>query len=134
VLPFEFLIPRRPVSQQTRRRIRLLEWKEFVGWQARNVLAGVGPTDERNLSLTIVYLYHDAPLDSDNIIKPIQDALIGIVYSDDANISDVRSYKRPLSGIYDIARLPVAILSALNQGVESVYVRVSTATSLEDAL
>jgi hypothetical protein len=35
MVPFEFVIPQRPVSQQARRQARLREWKEFVAEHGR---------------------------------------------------------------------------------------------------
>ena len=48
--------------------------------------------------VTITYLYEGASLDVDNISKPILDALKGLVYSDDAQVSDLLCRKRDLNG------------------------------------
>jgi crossover junction endodeoxyribonuclease RusA len=42
-----------------------------------------------DLQLTLVYFCHISPPDTGNIVKPIQDALVGLVFSDDALVSDV---------------------------------------------
>ena len=36
------------------------------------------------ICITLVYLYDEVALDVDNILKPIQDALVGLVFSDDS--------------------------------------------------
>jgi Holliday junction resolvase RusA-like endonuclease len=36
-----------------------------------------------------IYLYDEVVLDADNIIKPIQDALIGLAFLDDALVTDI---------------------------------------------
>ena len=46
----------------------------------------------------ITYFYEGASLDVDNIPKPILDALKGLVYSDDAEVSDLLCRKRDLNG------------------------------------
>lgn len=46
----------------------------------------------------ITYFYKDASLDVDNIPKPILDALKGLVYSDDVDVSDLLLRKRNLNG------------------------------------
>ena len=66
-----------------------------------------------------------------NIIKPIQDALIGVVFADDSQVSDVDSHRRFLSDRIDITNLPPLLIENIVNGAECVYVRVSLAESLE---
>lgn len=132
--PFEFLIKSRPVSQQTRRRERLREWKEFVRqeatryWTSSHELAD-GPT-----CITLVYLYDEAALDVDNIIKPIQDALIGLVFSDDSIATDVISRRRQLGGIFDLSQASSVLIEGFAHGNEFVYVYISNAPPQEQLL
>ena len=77
-MQFDFLIPKRPVSLQTRQRSKLQNWQAFV--RAEALKTWVGNPYSGNIHLTLVYLYDTDPVDTDNIIKPIQDALIGLVY------------------------------------------------------
>jgi crossover junction endodeoxyribonuclease RusA len=93
--PFEFLIPKRPVSLQTKNRKNLQAWKNFVQGAALKVwLAGRPAVSSPALRCTIVYVCDRSPADIDNIIKPIQDALVGLVFEDDFLISDVDSHRR----------------------------------------
>ena len=39
--------------------------------------------------ITLVYLYDEAALDVDNFIKPIEDALVGLAFSDDSVNTEV---------------------------------------------
>lgn len=87
-----------------------------------------------NIHLTLVYLFDSDPVDVDNIIKPIQDALVGLVYEDDALVTDVESHRRSRFGEFDITRLPDLLLQAITSGTECVYVRVAEAKMLEDYL
>jgi crossover junction endodeoxyribonuclease RusA len=129
----EFLIPRRPVSLQTKSRANLQAWKNYVTGEAAKVWQGttIGTGD---LELLLVYLFDLAPPDTDNIVKPIQDALVGLVFADDALISDVESHRRSLVGTFDLTRLPALLVSGIATGQECVYVKVSTSLQVEDYL
>ena len=67
----------------------------------------------------------DDPVDIDNIIKPIQDALVGLGYIDDILVIDVESRRRPLAGTYDVGRCTDQLLQGIATGGECVYVRLS---------
>jgi crossover junction endodeoxyribonuclease RusA len=134
-MKFEFLIPERPVSVQARRRQRVREWQQFVADQAAKTWEQAPITDQ-HLQLTLVYLCGDAPVDTDNIIKPILDALKGLIYEDDVQITDVESRRRPLASLFDynVDKWPDQLLQGLLSGNECVYVRLSDQPILEDKL
>ena len=78
--PFEFFVEGPPLSQQTRNPRKLREWKEYVRAEAAKLWPTQAPL-EVALKLTVVY-YHErqsVSIDHDNMIKPIQDALAGLV-------------------------------------------------------
>jgi crossover junction endodeoxyribonuclease RusA len=128
----EFLIPRRPLSLQAKRQ-SLQAWKVFVRAEAARVWnSPVIQTGD--LQLTLVYLSDISPPDTDNIVKPIQDALVGLVFSDDALIADVDSHRRSLNGTFDLTQLPQLVLAGIATGHECVYVQVSTSRPLEEYL
>jgi len=131
-MQFEFLIPRRPVSLQTRKRSKLQDWQAFVRAEASKTW--VGAPYSGNVHLTLVYLYDTDPVDTDNIIKPIQDGLIGLVYEDDSLVTDVESHRRSLSGTFDVALCPLLLLHGIFEGSECVYVRIRQAKALESYL
>ncbi|WP_293149032.1 MULTISPECIES: RusA family crossover junction endodeoxyribonuclease [unclassified Microcoleus] len=131
-MQFEFLIPRRPVSLQTRQRRKLQDWQTFVRAEASKTW--VGTPYSGNVHLTLVYLYDTDPVDTDNIIKPIQDALIGLVYEDDSLVTDVESHRRSLSDTFKIALCPLLLLDGIRSGSECVYVRISESKALESYL
>jgi crossover junction endodeoxyribonuclease RusA len=134
-MKFEFLIPERPVSVQARRRQRVREWQQFVADQAAKTWEQAPITDQ-HLQLTLVYLCGDAPVDTDNIIKPILDALKGLIYENDVQITDVESRRRPLASLFDynVDKWPDQLLQGLLSGNECVYVRLSDQPILEDKL
>ena len=131
-MQFEFLIPKRPVSLQTRQRSKLQNWQAFV--RAEALKTWVGNPYSGNVHLTLVYLYNTDPVDTDNIIKPIQDALIRLVYEDDSLVTDVESHRRSLSDTFDVALCPLLLVRGIISGIECVYVRINSAKALESYL
>ncbi|MHA1226580.1 MAG: RusA family crossover junction endodeoxyribonuclease [Candidatus Hodarchaeales archaeon] len=130
---FDFLIPKRPVSHQTSNRKNLQNWKKFVFSNAQKGCSDAVPFNS-NVHLTLIYLYDEDPVDVDNIIKPIQDALQGIFYDDDRFVSDVESHRRILTGSFDITKYPKELIRGVYSGNECVYVRVSDSKPLEKFL
>jgi crossover junction endodeoxyribonuclease RusA len=102
MLPFEFTIKGPPVSSQTKNRQRLQQWKADVRQAAiARVVAGAVPVGIPVRISTTYYYEGDTP-NVDNIIKPIQDALCGVVFVDDDQCQETKSRKRPLNGSYQI--------------------------------
>ena len=126
VLPIEFALEGSPVSQQTRRRALLRQWTQNVRnaagrhWESRAPAAG-------NVAVSIVYIFDADPLDVDNIPKPIMDALKGLIYSDDNQVTDLICRKRRKSNnLRDAQNSPVfdEFFSNYNQ---FIYICVSDA-------
>ncbi|MEH2027928.1 RusA family crossover junction endodeoxyribonuclease [Nostoc sp.] len=134
IILFEFIIPRRPVSLQTKKRENLQAWKNFVRVEAQKVWKDSSPITKGDLQLTLVYLCDEYPADIDNIIKPIQDALVDLVFEDDSLVSDVDSHRRFLSDPIEIKSLPSLLQRAVIIGKECVYVKVSESQPLEKYL
>src|SRR5687767_13160385 len=64
---------------------------------------------EDEVQLRITYFHENAPLDVDNMIKPIQDALNGLAYVDDRQVVRVISGKSDLNGAYVVRGLSEAL-------------------------
>lgn len=132
---FEFLIQKRPVSLQTKSRRNLQAWKQYVFNEASKSWAvGTPPLSAGGLRCSIVYLSADMPADIDNIIKPIQDALVGLVIEDDFLITDVDSHRRPLNHPFDPNGMPQLLSHGYFLGAECVYVKISPAKNLREYL
>lgn len=131
MLPFEFTIQGPPVSAQTRNRPRLAQWKQDVRNAAvAAVPAGAAPATGP-AKITITYYYEgDAP-DADNIIKPIQDALNGVVFVDDAQVVETKSRKRSLNGSYQIRGASGVLLQGFAGGVGFLHIRVEDGPHIE---
>ncbi len=127
---FEMLIPRRPLSVQAKNK-NLQDWKAYVYGRAREVWKYGTPHTELGLRLTLVYLCDESPADIDNIVKPIQDGLVGVVYADDYLITDVDSHRRFITDGIDLTNLPRLLIQGADSGEECVYVSVSLSENLE---
>jgi len=127
MLPFEFVIPGIPVSQQTRRRARLNRYKQEVRAHATKRLPnGCNPVSIP-VKITVVYYYENVPLDTDNFIKPVQDALIGVVYADDSQVWDIGLRKTNLAGSFRVKGMSAVLAEGFCSGKEFLYVRVEAA-------
>lgn len=120
---FELLIKRRPLSVQAKAS-NLQAWIEEVRRQAKKQWNRPAPLADEAFSLTLVFLYESDPIDVDNIIKPIQDALVGVVYPDDQLLTDVHSHRRLISDTLSFAGLPSTLATAIKNQKECVYLQV----------
>jgi Holliday junction resolvase RusA-like endonuclease len=125
--PLEFVIPQRPVSQQARRQARLREWKEFVAEHARLAINEPRELASEPVALKLLYVYEEAALDIDNILKPIQDALIGVLLEDDSVITDVEIRRRWLRTAFTINAVSPTLATGLALGREFVWLALSDA-------
>ena len=84
--------------------------------------------------MVITYLYEDASLDVDNIPKPILDALKGLVYSDDTEVSDLLCRKRDLNGDLRIQNPSSVLLDTLRDSEQQfLHITVDSALNQEVA-
>ncbi len=127
--PFEFIVAGPPVSYQARNRARLQAWIATV----RNEAVGHWPPGQLpatgHLKITVVY-YHDAVtvrLDNDNMLKPIQDALQGVVYANDAQITDTSVRKTNLDGQFTVRGMSRVLAEGFCRGTEFLYIKVEEA-------
>lgn len=130
----EMLLPRRPVSDQTENRENRQAWKAYVYGRARTAWNHGLPLATGAYRLTLVYVCDDSPADVDNIIKPIQDGLEGVVFANDLLVADVDSHRRFLSDGIDVTNLPDLLFDGVVNGAECVYVAVSHSKPLEEYL
>lgn len=127
MIPFEFIVNGPPVSLQTKRRASLQRWKATVRQEAERYWP-VGDTPTRDMVRIIVtYYYVGESLDVDNMIKPIQDALRGLVYDDDHIVTDCLGRKRDLDGSFRIKGMSTVLAEGFCRGREFLHVRVEEA-------
>jgi crossover junction endodeoxyribonuclease RusA len=126
VLPFEFVVPGVPASAQAKARSKSA-WKAKVAACAQAELPPQSVPTLDDLEIRIVYFHDAAPLDVDNMIKPIQDALCGVVYDDDAQVTDTHGSRRSVNGAFQLTGLTPALAAAFLRGGPFVHVMVSAA-------
>lgn len=130
---FEFTVSGPPVSQQARRRSRLQQWKQIVGNAAREAWPEGQDPFEIQLLISIKYFYDYAspPIDTDNLIKPIQDSLIGLVYKDDSLIVHSEAKKIPIEGRFRIRGISLILAQAFSAGDEFLHIVIDHAPETE---
>lgn len=132
MIPFEFTIDGPPVSHQARNRSRLAAWKAQVRRAAEAAWVYGDPPTRDEVCVRITYFYDSEPPDVDNIIKPIQDALNGLVYDDDAQVSDTSSRKSKIGGAFRIKGVSPDVAVKLAVGREFLRIRILPAPDHED--
>ena len=133
MLPFEFVIDGPPVSQQTRRAEKRRDWISKVENEAKSHW----PEDELpvvdSIMVKITYFYEEnvsPKIDVDNMSKPILDALKGVVFTDDSQVTDLLCRKRKSENI----RVEISsdiLLNQLDQGNEFLFIVVQDAPDQE---
>ena len=130
-LPFEFIIDGPPVSQQARRRERVRQWRDKVRRVAeQHWRIGALPVTE-HIMLTIIYFYDNVSMDIDNLPKPILDALKGLVYLDDTQITDVVCRKRNLNSDLRVENPSGVLAEGFSRDNEFLYIVVEDAPDQE---
>lgn len=70
--------------------------------------------------------------DRDNLLKPIQDALQGVVYLNDSQVRDATSNWRNIDGRFMIRSLALPLAIAFSNGTEFLHIRVWSSPETED--
>jgi Holliday junction resolvase RusA-like endonuclease len=131
---FEFIVDGPPVSQQARKRgkgNRLQDWKKTVRQEAEKYWSSEQKTATGLVMLQITYFYDSVQIDVDNIVKPIQDAIIGLAYLDDDQVSDLLVRKRNLSGNFKVEDMTSTLAEGFARGNEFLYIVVIDAPNQE---
>ena len=108
----EFIVSGIPISTQASSRSKT-RWKGEVAAAALSALSRERALVADPVRVTIVYFYVSTDLDLDNIIKPIVDALKGVVYIDDFQVVNISAAKRDLSGTLVLTDAPPSIIERL---------------------
>jgi Holliday junction resolvase RusA-like endonuclease len=131
VLPFEFVVTGKPISHQTKDRKRLQAWKTTV----RNAAEACWTTHPTGDSVRVIIThYYDVEPgnetgvpDSDNIVKPVRDALNGVIYVDDYQITDFVSRRRSLNGSFRIKGMSLVLAKGFCSGEEFLHILIESA-------
>ena len=79
------------------------------------------------VNLEITHFYIDAQLDVDNLLKPIMDALKGVIFLDDRQVTDLLCRKRNLRLVLHVENPSSVLARALRRGNDFLYVAVMEA-------
>lgn len=126
----EFVLPGPPVSYQTSDKANLKNWK------ARVLEAAMKSWSAPPLSGKLKFLlinFHEGdkpPLDDDNMVKPIRDALNTFVYEDDRQIRYSETIQISIDEPVKLRRASVLLLTAYSKGDEFLYVRIEDAPTV----
>lgn len=128
MLPFEFVVVGTPISLQARAAARS-RWKARVAAAARVLLPSPPLLTPDPVRVRVMYFFVSGDADLDNILKPIFDSLVGLVYVDDAQIIDISAVKRDLGGTYTVTGVSAALAAhlATSPGADFVYVGLERA-------
>lgn len=126
----EFIVSGTPISSGASSRSRT-RWKETVSAAASAVLSDQHALVADSVRVTIVYFYVRTDLDLDNILKPILDSLIEVIYVNDFQVTDISASKRDRTGTLILEAASPVIIEQLAATAEEpqdfVYVLVELA-------
>jgi crossover junction endodeoxyribonuclease RusA len=114
----EFVVRGTPISTGASRRSKA-KWRAKVSAAATTALGNDYAVVADVVRATVVAFYVDTDLDLDNILKPILDAMNGLVYVDDFQVTNIVAAKRDVAGSYvltDASPVLVEQLAAWESG------------------
>lgn len=127
-LPYAFIVPGPAISFQTKNRRSLAKWKEKIEKAALKEWNHGCFQKSQELQISITYLYSDFSPDADNLVKPIQDALIGKMYQDDSAIINVFCRKRNKKGPCAIKNASKLVATGLSSYDDFLHITISIPT------
>jgi Holliday junction resolvase RusA-like endonuclease len=120
-----FIVKGRPASVQSSRQNKA-RWAAEVATAAK--LKCPAPLAGNGLRIKITFYYNALPdFDSDNISKPICDALNGITYADDHQLADRVARRRDMGQPYVFRGIDPELAAAIAEGQEFVSVEIDDA-------
>ncbi|MDH0863015.1 RusA family crossover junction endodeoxyribonuclease [Mitsuaria sp. GD03876] len=127
----DLLLPRTPISHQSKNVEHKRAWRDFVYGRAMQVWP-TKPLIDCDLKFTMVYLTSDRDAgDINNFVKPVQDALCSLIYADDAMIMDISAHLRVCESQHSMG-LPALLANACDLGQPCVYVAISDSGDLQE--
>jgi crossover junction endodeoxyribonuclease RusA len=133
MLPFEFVVLGTPISVQAKPRSKN-RWKALVKTSAQGDWSTGTPPVTTNVKITVIYYYDGTALDTDNMLKPIQDSLIGVIYVDDCQITDISAGKRNINGSFRVKGLSPTLAKGFSANKEFVYIKIEAAPDHQELI
>jgi Holliday junction resolvase RusA-like endonuclease len=123
----EFTVEGPPISHQTKDRGILQAWQRTIRQEAARVWPAPPLTGPVKFTMMNFYAAARPQLDDDNMAKPIRDALSGLVYDDDGQITHAEHSQTSIDAFFQIRGTSLVILEAFHRGKEFVYIRIEDA-------
>jgi len=126
-LHLEFVVLGPPISNQQstpQGRTNLATWKATIAGAVTLAWPNAPFTGELKAIVLNFYAGNEPSVDTDNMSKPILDAMQGIAYADDRQVVQVELAHAKLSAAYQIGGVRPAIVNAIQAQAQFVYVRV----------
>lgn len=112
----------RPVSANNRG-LAKQRWKRQVATEGARVFSA--PLMGSDLRIIITFFYEGLPdFDTDNISKPICDALKGVAFRDDRQLMERYARRRHIGGSFRIKGVDPGVAVALAGGQEFVAIKI----------
>jgi hypothetical protein len=130
MLYLEFVLPGPPVSYQTSDKANLKAWQATV--KAEAARTWIGPPLHGKLKFMLIN-FHEGdkpPMDDDNMVKPIRDALNNLVYLDDRQIRYSETIHVPIDDPIKVRGASAVLLAAFSKDIQFLYVRVEDAPAV----
>lgn len=99
-------------------------WKAKVRQAAVARLPIGTPTIGDSVQVIIAHYYDKARPDIDNCIKPILDALNGVIYDDDKQITDLTVRQRNINGLFRVRGMSLILAHAFANGEEFIHIKI----------
>jgi hypothetical protein len=111
------------VSAQTAHRQALQAWKQRVRHACTLAWASRSPIEEQVI-IRVTHYCEAVIGDVDNLTKPIQDALQGVVYANDRQVSDTIGNRRRIDASFVVRYMSMPLAAAFSDGRPFVHIRV----------
>ncbi len=120
------------VSAQSSGRTGLQAWQKRVRSASIAAWKPNEPPIDGSVRLQVTF-YRESELgDVDNLLKPIQDALQGVAYNDDRQITDVTARRRDIDSSFKVRYMSPALAMAFSDGRQFVHIEVWRSPDQED--
>ena len=136
VLPFDFVIVGKPVLHRAKDKKALRAWRHQVRTTAQHCWGDRPPLTDK-LYVKITHFY-DVPLGStgqdlasERVIKPVLDAMNGVIYLDDYQIVELDNRRRNLNGSFRVRGMSLALAEGFCKGEEFVHVKIDVVRNPE---
>ena len=119
---FDVCVHGQPISAQSARRDLLEAWKRQVRRECQ--ARWDGPPLQGNVRLRVTWYAEKARIDVDNLKKPVQDALQGIAYYNDRQVTDSEGRRRNINDPFRVRYISAALALAFSNGRPFVHIEV----------